>query len=250
MFYADIKIKIGGTTMKRLLAIILAVLMCMALMPAAFAADIVDSGECGENVTWTLDSTGTMTVSGTGEMTRYFPLSNPWADYNEEIVSVVIGDGVTSVCDFAFRNCVNVKNITLGNSVEKIGFNAFGGSVKEVVIPASVKSIDIGAFAGCSPETAVFKGDVPEYFAYSVFDGKDFCDTVLYIPKGNTTWTSSEYYNAENQTWNNYKVIFYDAEPDTPDDGGKTGFAAMFENILNTIKSFFAKIFAWLPFFR
>ena len=31
----------------------------------------VDSGTCGDNLTWTLDSAGTLTISGTGEMTSH-----------------------------------------------------------------------------------------------------------------------------------------------------------------------------------
>lgn len=33
--------------------------------------EIIDSGTCGENVTWTLDSEGLLVISGTGEMTDY-----------------------------------------------------------------------------------------------------------------------------------------------------------------------------------
>ena len=32
---------------------------------------IVDSGTCGENVTWTLDENGVLTISGTGEMENF-----------------------------------------------------------------------------------------------------------------------------------------------------------------------------------
>ena len=57
---------------KRLLSFVLAVLMIALLLPAtALAADIVDSGTCGaegdgSNLTWTLDSEGVLTISGTG----------------------------------------------------------------------------------------------------------------------------------------------------------------------------------------
>ncbi len=56
---------------KRLLSFVLAVLMIASLLPAtALAADIVDSrGTCGaegdgSNLTWTLDSKGVLTISG------------------------------------------------------------------------------------------------------------------------------------------------------------------------------------------
>ena len=34
----------------------------------ANAVDVIDSGKCGDNLTWEIDSEGTLTISGTGEM--------------------------------------------------------------------------------------------------------------------------------------------------------------------------------------
>ena len=46
----------------------------------------VPSGSCGDNLIWVFDEeTGTLTISGTGEMT-----SPPWDYYNSQIVSVTI----------------------------------------------------------------------------------------------------------------------------------------------------------------
>ena len=55
---------------KKLLGLILALLMVFSLLPAsAFAANVVQSGNCGDNMTWTLDDEGVLTITGTGEMT-------------------------------------------------------------------------------------------------------------------------------------------------------------------------------------
>ncbi|MBQ2264926.1 MAG: hypothetical protein II341_05905, partial [Oscillospiraceae bacterium] len=54
----------------------------------AWAADevtIVASGECGaegDNLTWTLDSEGLLTISGEGEMENFS--GAPWYDYRED----------------------------------------------------------------------------------------------------------------------------------------------------------------------
>ena len=37
----------------------------------ADGSSIVDSGTCGDNLTWTLDDAGTLTISGTGKMTSH-----------------------------------------------------------------------------------------------------------------------------------------------------------------------------------
>ena len=59
--------------LRRFTALMLALCMLTALTAEIFAADIVDSGYCGgegdgTNLTWTLDSKGTLTISGNGKM--------------------------------------------------------------------------------------------------------------------------------------------------------------------------------------
>ena len=80
---------------KRLLSFVLVVLMIVSLLPVtALAADIVDSGTCGAEVTWTLDSEGVLTISGSGDMYDYDSSDAPW---HGRVKSAVIADGVTSI---------------------------------------------------------------------------------------------------------------------------------------------------------
>ena len=63
--------------LRRLTALALALCMLAALTAEIFAADIVASGYCGgegdgKNLSWTLDSAGTLTISGKGAMKNYF----------------------------------------------------------------------------------------------------------------------------------------------------------------------------------
>ena len=51
---------------KKFLSIVLALSMLCAFVP--LVASAATSGTCGENVTWTLDEDGTLTISGTGDM--------------------------------------------------------------------------------------------------------------------------------------------------------------------------------------
>ena len=83
---------------KRLFSLLLALCLVLSLLPfGASAAEIVDSGVCGENLTWTLDNTGLLTISGTGNMT-----SSPWND--GEVKAVVIEPGVATIGADAFSN--------------------------------------------------------------------------------------------------------------------------------------------------
>ena len=96
---------------KRLLSFVLAVLMIASLLPAtALAADIVDSGTCGaagdgSNLTWTLDSEGVLTISGSGDMHDYGTFDAPWYGSRSMVKSAVIADGVTSIGVYAFCEC-------------------------------------------------------------------------------------------------------------------------------------------------
>lgn len=64
----------------------------------------VVSGSCGEKVTWKYDtSSKTLTISGEGDMTNYeTPDDLPWAAYMPHITTVVIGDCIKSLSDYAF----------------------------------------------------------------------------------------------------------------------------------------------------
>ena len=147
---------------RRLVALALTLCMLAALTAEIFAADIVDSGYCGgegdgKNLTWTLDSKGTLTISGKGEMKDYDYYGHyiPWVSAAVKCVS--IESGVTCIGDFAFDNCTNLTGVTIPNSVTSIGGSAFSGcsSLTSVTIPNSVTSIGGSAFYGCSSLTSV-----------------------------------------------------------------------------------------------
>ena len=148
---------------KRLLSFVLAVLMIASLLPAtALAAGIVDSGTCGaegdgSNLTWTLDSDGVLTISGSGDMHGYDYGSSgaPWDD--SRVKSAVIAEGVTSIGSYAFDDCKSLTSVTIPDSVTSIGDSAFCNckSLTSVTIPDSVTLIDNGAFFGCTSLTSV-----------------------------------------------------------------------------------------------
>lgn len=111
---------------KQCLSILLVVLMLCTSVPLVFSAT-VDSGTCGENVTWTLDDTGTLTISGTGEMEDYSAPWCPWYEKRETINKIVINEGVTRVGDEAFRSCENLRSLFIPKSIRSIGSQAFFG---------------------------------------------------------------------------------------------------------------------------
>ena len=145
---------------RRLVALALTLCMLAALTSEIFAADIVASGYCGsegdgKNLTWTLDSEGTLTISGKGEMKDYDYFSDPWVGSAVKCVS--IESGVTCIGDYAFHNCTNLTGVTIPNSVTSIGGSAFSdcSSLTSITIPSSVTSIGEDVFWGCGSLTSV-----------------------------------------------------------------------------------------------
>ena len=117
----------------------------------------VDSGICGNNLTWTLDSTGLLTISGTGDMYDYGDDPNPWEDYTSLIQTIVITDGVTSIGDYAFCSCESLTTITIPDGVISIGAAAFNSceSLVNITIPNSVSAIGDYAFCSCDSLTSI-----------------------------------------------------------------------------------------------
>lgn len=110
---------------KRLLAILLVLVFALLTVPFALA-ETVDSGSCGDSVTWTLDSDGTLTISGSGEMENYDDGESPWHE-SSDIKSVIIEPRVMSIGNYAFSYCHALTSITIPNSVTSIGESAFQG---------------------------------------------------------------------------------------------------------------------------
>lgn len=114
------------------------------------------SGTCGSNVTWSLGTGGVLTISGTGAMADYDSYSDqPWRDYAEYINKIVINDGVTAVGENSFVSLLNLKEVSLPNTLERIGYQAFWGckGLIDVVLPESLKRLEDQAFAYCESVT-------------------------------------------------------------------------------------------------
>lgn len=133
--------------MKKVISTILTVAMLIAVCPMC-VVNAATSGTCGDNVKWTLDGDGTLTINGTGAM-RDWPYNNssPFYD-NNNIKSVIINNGVTSIGKYAFYGCYYLTSVTIPDSVTSIGGFAFEdcSSLKRVVIPDSVTNIGTDAF--------------------------------------------------------------------------------------------------------
>ena len=91
------------------------------------AVAFVAEGYCGDNIYWTLDAGGTLTINGTGKMWNWESSTSPWSNQRDSITCVVIQGDVTSIGDNAFRQCRKMKSVTIPSSVSDISTTAFHG---------------------------------------------------------------------------------------------------------------------------
>ena len=130
-------------------------------------SEAVATGECGDNLTWSLSSDGTLTISGTGDMYDYsssgiggIPIP-PWISHADSISTILIDEGVTSIGSHAFAWCKNVDYFYLPNGLTSIGADAFYGcsSAVSIVLPDTLSCIGSHAFEGFSGLTSI---DIPD----------------------------------------------------------------------------------------
>ena len=99
-------------------------------------------GQCGENLTWTLDGNGTLTISGTDKPDDYFfGAEIVWLSSKESIKRVVIADGITAIGEYTFYKCKSLTSVTIPASVKDVGSGVFYGytSPEKIFYPAGAE---------------------------------------------------------------------------------------------------------------
>ena len=118
----------------------------------------------GSGVTWQLTentddpSTYTLTISGSGSMKNFpFGSDQPWYSFKQQITSVVIHPGVTSIGECAFSWFPKLTHVDIADSVISIGGNAFKScsSLTDITIPQNVTYIGGLAFSGCTSLSSI-----------------------------------------------------------------------------------------------
>ena len=213
------KWNLGGIFAMALILVLTLVLRVGSV--SAAEPTIVDPGNCGKdgsNVTWTLDSAGLLTISGTGEMADYESKTDsasgeeittaPWGN---QAKTVVIGDGVTGIGAAAFYGCSGLTSVTMGSNVTSIGESAFCGctGLTGIVLPGSVTSIGEYAFSNCESLTAI---EIPEgvtTLGNSAFFGCDNLKEVRYNARAAANLTGlSGAFRSAGASVGGVKVIF------------------------------------------
>lgn len=152
------------------------------------------SGTCGDNLTWSLNTAGTLTITGTGAMWNYewcqdgdtVYSSAPWAGL--EITDIALDEGITRIGNCAFLDCRTIfAPLSLPSTLQEIGDAAFSGCYGlygELELPESIIAIGACAFQGCEGLTGAL--NLPSGISYigsAVFNGCSGLTGTISIPK-------------------------------------------------------------------
>ncbi|MCR5207455.1 MAG: leucine-rich repeat domain-containing protein, partial [Eubacterium sp.] len=154
--------------MKKLLSGVFSILLAVSfLFGTAFNASAASSGSCGDSLSWTLNDSGVLTVSGSGRMYDYYDNSPaPWYNERESIKSVVISDGIPNIGSRAFKDCTELESVNWG-TIDTIGDHAFMNcsSLKHAFLPNGCTWLWTNAFENCTSLQSAYINYVDSYAA-------------------------------------------------------------------------------------
>ena len=155
------------------------------------SASYIDTGKCGDDISWTLDESGNLTISGSGKMYD-FDANPPWYAHRDVIKSVSVKYGVKDIGKQAFYRCYAIANVDLPGSVTTIGESAFYEctSLASIKIPYGTTTIGSYSFNGCSSLVSVDMPDTVKTIGVSAFEN---CTSLANIRIPGTVRTISKY---------------------------------------------------------
>ena len=114
------------------------------------------SGSCGKDLTWELDTDGTLVIRGSGTIT-----SSPWLEYSNAIATINIFASQIHITTANFSGCSFVTHVTLPYDTQEIGAYAFRDCtcLASISLPYSLIRIGRAAFKGCTSLSSVILPD-------------------------------------------------------------------------------------------
>ncbi len=164
---------------------ILAVLLLLALTLCSLASCGTQGGNAEDasgqhgSLSWNYSKdTKTLTITGAGELASFEGSDAVhWKAVRASAKKLVVGEGITSIGNYAFYYMAALEEVSLPTTLTTIGDYAFGfcATLETILIPSGVSTLGKGAFEGCGalksiflPQTLHTLGDRAFAFCYSM----------------------------------------------------------------------------------
>ena len=110
---------------------------------AYIVPELIESGACGESLTYSFYDTGKLVIGGSGDMFDYLETPAPWADYADEISVLEIGKNVGEISQFAFYGTYVVKIRCFGNERYTVDSNVlYSSDMTELVLLPEIRGTE------------------------------------------------------------------------------------------------------------
>ncbi len=185
------------------LVLILTSIFCFSSV--VFAATNGDCSATGSSVQWAYDTdTKTLSLTGTGAIKDYGDTKlfwAPWHDYIEEIETVNVGEGITTLGRLSFMSCAALTSVSLPSTLTTIrggtlNYGAFRGcsALEEITLPDTLETVEAMAFRDCTALKSITFPDSLTSLGESAF--RD-CTNLLTVnfASGLTSIPSYAFYN-------------------------------------------------------
>jgi len=135
------------------------------------------------NVSWNIDSSGTLTITGKGPMIFDGYTISPWYERRDEVKKIVVDNGITTIFRSAFNSCENATAVQIADTVTTISDYAFSycDKLERIFIPQNVTFISENALDNCDSMTTIEVS--PDNQTYASSDGILFTKDMKSIVK-------------------------------------------------------------------
>ena len=154
---------------------------CSSLSSVIIPSSVANLGnyafaECPNLTSLSINSNGIVSLNRT---------DRPFKNYfGNQVKTLTIGDEVTCIGEFAFKDFSCLTSVTVGDSLTTIHRGAFYGcsALRTFTIPASVTYIGNEAFYGCTGMTDVYCYADPEEMSWNgLHDFRGTCETICHV---------------------------------------------------------------------